>query len=200
MKTNLFRVALILLTAVFIHSFAYAKEYDVDPNHSTIGFSIRHLVTTVNGRFTEFTGMVVYDAQLPKNSKVSFAVKTSSITTANDKRDTDLRSPNFFDVEKYPEATFTSTKVMPMGKNKAKVMGNLTIHGVTKPVAFDVEFLGAMKDPWGNQRAGFVATTTLDRKDFGITWNKVLDNGSLFVGNEVSMKIDVEAVEKPANK
>lgn len=196
MSKILQQIRLLLLAIAFagMAIAVQAKEYVVDPVHSSIGFSIRHLVTNVNGRFTDFKGTIDYDEATPENSSVKFTARISSINTQNEKRDADLRSSNFFDAEKFPEATFVSRKVIMIGKNKAKLIGDLTIHGITKSIVFDVDYLGEAKSPWGDLRAGFSAATTLDRRDFGIVWNKVLDNGGLLVGDEVKLHVDVEAI------
>jgi len=186
----------ILFMAISVLTAAFASDYQVDPGHSTIGFEIRHLFTTVHGRFTDFRGTIHYDKDKPQNSTVNFTVKINSLDTSNAMRDKDLRSPNFFDVDKFPEATFSSTRVVFTGNNQARLIGNLTIHGVTKPVGLDIEFLGEGKDPWGKTRGGFTATTTLSRKDFGIVWNKVMEGGDVLIGDTVNLKIDAEAIEK----
>ena len=127
-------------------------------------------------------------------------VKAASISTNNDKRDAHLKGADFFDVEKYPELTYEVEKFKAAGKNKYKAEGKLTMHGVTKPVEFSVDFKGTEKDPWGNMRASFVATTKVNRKDFGIKWNKVLDSGGLLVGDDVEVKLQIEGIEQKSDK
>jgi len=185
-----------LLVGFTVFASAEGRLFEVDPGHSTIAFGIRHLVTTVNGRFTDYSGTISYDEKVPARSKVNFVVKTASLTTENAMRDKDLRSANFFDVETYPEAKFLSTQITMLGKKKAKIKGNLTIRGITRGVVFDVDYLGKEKDPMGSLRTGFTAETTLSRKDYGLTWNKVLDSGGLLIGDEVKLKIDVEAIAR----
>lgn len=165
----------------------------VDPNHSQAAFRIRHLVSNVNGRFNEFEGRIDVDAENPANSSVSFKIKAASIDTGNDQRDGHLRSPDFFDVENHPEITFESTKVEPKGDDLYHVTGNLTMHGVTKEVTLPVRHLGTMTGMGGRDVAGFEIETTLDRKDFGIVWNRALDTGGVVLGDEVGVRISIEA-------
>jgi polyisoprenoid-binding protein YceI len=183
-----------LLTAAPIA--ATAAEYKVDKAHTGVTFKIRHLFTNVSGRFDDFEGKVTFDPENFADASAEGTIQTASINTNNEKRDTHLKSPDFFDVEKYPTITFKSTKVTDVDKEKmtGKLHGNLTMHGVEKPIVLDVAYLGTAKDPWGNTRGGFVATTTINRKDFGINWNQTLDSGGLFVGEEVDIEINVEGV------
>ncbi|HWW93598.1 MAG TPA: YceI family protein [Vicinamibacteria bacterium] len=173
-----------------------ADTYNIDKGHSEALFQVRHLVGKVSGRFREFSGTIHTDAAKPELSSVEFTIKTASIDTANDARDKDLRSPNFFDVEKLPEITFKSSKIVATGKDHYNVSGPLTIHGVAKEVVLPVTFLGFAKDPWGNERAGFETSTTLNRKDYGIVWNKVLDNGGTLLGDDVNVSINLETVKQ----
>lgn len=175
---------------------ARAAEYKVDKDHSHVGFTVRHLIGRVHGEFKDFSGGFSFDARKPSADKVTFTVQTDSVSTDNLKRDNHLKSPDFFDVAKYPAMTFESTEVTPDGHDKYKVKGKLTLRGVTRPVVFHVDYLGTAKDPWGNTRSGFTATTAVNRKDFGMVWNKILDAGALMVGNKVDVKLDVEAVEE----
>jgi polyisoprenoid-binding protein YceI len=167
----------------------------IDPNHSEVSFQIRHFVTNVRGRFTDFTGAIVADPAKPEAATVDFTVKTASIDTAQDKRDTHLRSADFFDAEKFPEIAFKSTKVKTVGKNKYEVAGNLSMHGVTKPVTLLVTHLGSV-GTGKDEKFGFEAATTLNRKDFGIVWNKALDTGGYMLGDEVPVTINIEAARK----
>lgn len=177
-------------------SWAAGKVYEVDKDHSTISFSIRHLVSKVSGTFTDFRGAIELDEKKPETSKVEFTVKAESINTQNAKRDEHLRSPDFFDTEKFKDLTFKSKKVKAIGKNKYQVDGDLTLHGITKPLTLKVDYLGETKDPWGNTKSGFSTTFKINRKDFGIHWNKALDNGGVILGDEVTASIDIEATEK----
>ncbi|MCE9501258.1 MAG: YceI family protein [Leptospira sp.] len=173
-----------------------AGQFEVDPGHSSVNFQVRHLVTNVNGLFTDFNGSFTFDEKKPETSKVSFKVKVTSINTNEKKRDDHLRSEEFFDIKKFPEMSFESTKIASAGKNKYKLEGNLTIKGVTKKVVFDTEYTGTGKDPWGNVKSGFSASSVINRKDFGINWNKTLDNGGYLVGDEVKITVNVEAATK----
>lgn len=177
---------------------AHAVTLEADPTHSSIGFSVRHLmISTVNGQFTDFTGTVdTPNVDKFEKAKVRFTVKTASINTANSKRDEHLRSDDFFAVDKHPEATFVSEKVEPAGKDRYKIKGKLTLHGVTRDVVFNARSFGKVKDPWGNVKYGFQATTELDRKDYGLTWNKALETGGVAVGDKVKLTVDLEMAEK----
>lgn len=176
-----------------------ADNYSIDPGHSEVGFSIRHMVTNVRGRFNDFSGTVNMDPKNLPGSSVEFRIKATSIDTAVPDRDKHLRSADFFDVEKYPEITFKSESIKPAGKDKYNVTGTLTLHGVSKKVTLPVSFLGQAKDPWGGTRAGFETATTLNRKDYGIVWNKALDNGGVLLGDDVKVEINLEAkAEAPA--
>jgi polyisoprenoid-binding protein YceI len=176
---------------------AAPATWTIDQNHSEVGFSIRHVFSKVPGNFGKFQGAIVYDAQKPEISSVKVEIDASSINTRNEKRDNHLRSEDFFDVAKFPTLTFVSTKVAAAGDNKLKVDGNLTMHGVTKPVTLFVTFLGAGPTMNGEQRSGFEAITTLNRKDFGIVWNKTLDQGGTMLGDDVYIHLSVEGVIRP---
>ena len=178
-----------------------AETYEIDASHSQVGFRIKHLVGKVPGRFTGFSGTIEFTPGKPESWKVVAKIDPATINTDNEKRDGHLKSPDFFDVAKYPEMSFKSTKVTDAKGETAKLHGELTMHGVTKPVVLDLELGGTTKDPWGNTRAGFTATGKVNRKDFGIVWNKTLDAGGLMLGEEVSVSLDIESVLKaPAKK
>jgi len=174
-----------------------AETYEIDPSHSQVGFRIRHLVGKVPGRFTGFSGTIEYSPGKPESWKADAKIDPATINTDNEKRDGHLKSPDFFDVAKHPEMTFKSTKITDVKGETAKLHGDLTLHGVTKPVVLALELGGTTKDPWGSTRAGFTATGTVNRKDFGIVWNKALDTGGLMLGDEVAISLDIEAVLKP---
>ncbi|HEY8271753.1 MAG TPA: YceI family protein, partial [Pseudobdellovibrionaceae bacterium] len=172
-------------------------NYKLDVSHSKVGFEVNHLVvSTVEGKFSDFEGMINIDPKLEK-SKVDITIKATSINTDNKDRDEHLRSPDFFDVKKYDKLTFKSKKIS--GTPEAlKVAGDLTLHGVTKPVVLDTKYTGTVKDPWGNERVAFKAATKISRKDFGLTWSKAVEAGPV-VGDEVTLDLKVEAIkEKPA--
>jgi polyisoprenoid-binding protein YceI len=174
---------------------AAAETYVIDKAHSEIGFRVRHLISKVPGRFTDFEGKILADAAKPEASSVEFTIQVASIDTAVAKRDEHLRSPDFFDVAKYPTITFKSGRVVAAGKDLYNVTGTLTMHGVSKEVTLPVRFAGLAKDPWGNQRAGFEIVTQLNRKDYGIVWNQTLDTGGLMLGEEVEITLNIEAVK-----
>jgi polyisoprenoid-binding protein YceI len=175
-------------------------DYQIDPAHSVIGFSIRHLeIAWVEGRFKDFKGTVHFDDKDVTKSSVEFSAKVESIDTGVEPRNKHLRTADFFDVEKFPEMTFKSTRVERKGKDGYVLHGDFTLKGVTKQVAIPFAVTGAIKDPWGNTRFGVQAQTKIDRRDYGITWGKALENGGLDVGNEVTIELQLEAV-KPAPK
>lgn len=192
-KLLLAAAALAVLTAG-----ARATEYEIDPAHTQVGFKAKHVTGKVPGRFTKFSGSFTYEPKNPKAWKAEATIDAASINTDNDKRDAHLRSADFFDVEKYPAISFKSTRVAGLKGGRAKLYGELTMHGVTKPVALDLEIGGVDKDPWGNESAGFTAVGTLNRKDFGIVWNKVLDSGGVLVGEEVQITLEVSGTAKKA--
>ena len=175
---------------------AAADTYTIDKNHSDASFKIRHFATKVRGQFTDFEGTIQADAAQPALSTVAFKIKTASIDTKNADRDKHLKTPDFFDAEKCPDMTFQSSKITPNGKDKYDVAGTLTMRCVSKPVTIPVTFLGFAKDPWGNERASFEIVTKLNRKDFGINWNKTLDAGGLMLSDDVDVEINLETVKK----
>ena len=186
-----------IFLAVFLTSqISYAATYKVDLDHTSLSFKIRHLLSNVQGQFKDFEGTLDYDPQHPENAKAEATVKAASIDTNVAPRDKHLRSADFFDVEKYPTLTFKSTKFTPEGQDKGKLEGALTIHGVEKPVVFDVDIHGVAKDPWGNVRAAFTATTKINRKDFGLVWNQAVETGQLLVGEEVIITLEVEGIQQ----
>jgi len=187
----------IALLALLLPTLSFATDYEIDPAHTTVGFKVRHLVSKTTGRFEKFKGSFTYDAKNAKAWKAETTIEATSINTEEPKRDKHLRSPDFFDVKKYPTITFKSTGVKDVDGNNATLMGDLTIHGVTKPVALKVEVGGEEKDPWGTQRAGFTATGKINRKDFGLTWNKAVEAGGFLVGDDVDLVLEVEGIAKP---
>ena len=168
----------------------------IDRSHSEAGFQVRHLFSNVRGRFGAFEGTIAMNAAKPEASSVAFKIDAASIDTDHADRDKHLRSPDFFDVANHPAITFVSEKIRATGKDRYAVTGTLTMRGVAKTITLPVSFLGAGKDPWGNERAGFSTSVTLNRKDFGILWNKSLDNGGLLLGDDVAVTIDLEAVKQ----
>ncbi|WNG34223.1 polyisoprenoid-binding protein [Archangium minus] len=180
-------------------SFAFAAEFDIDSAHSAAQFSVKHMmVSNVRGAFSKVTGKANIDEKDITKSTVEATIDATTINTNEPKRDEHLRSADFFDTAKYPTITFKSTKVQKAGAN-LKVTGDLTMHGVTKPVVLNVEgFTTESKDPWGNIKRGGTATTKINRKDFGLGWNSVLETGGVAVGEEVSITLDLELNKKQA--
>jgi polyisoprenoid-binding protein YceI len=176
--------------------------YKVDPDHSGVGFTIRHFVSNVNGRFKDFDGVIKYDKANPAASSVSFTVQAKSIDTDNDDRDNHLRSPDFFDAEKFPTWTFTSTSVKAVDADTLEVTGDMTIKGVTRKMTIPVDVLGSVKTPRG-EKAGFETSFKLDRKEYGIAWNRALEAGGAVLGDDVKVVISVESdrqADAPAPK
>ncbi len=168
--------------------------WTIDPSHTTVEFVAKHMmITTVKGRFTEFDGTIVADEADIGSSSVEVTMQAASLDTRSEQRDAHLRSPDFLDVEHYPEVTFRSTAVRG-SKEAFKLDGDLTIRGVTRPITLDVEFGGEGKDPWGGTRASFSATGKFDRRDYGLTWNVALETGGILVSNEVKINIEAQAV------
>ena len=173
-------------------------KWDIDVGHSAVHFYVRHMVISkVHGRFARWSGKLDFDPSNLAAAKVEVRIDASSIDTQVADRDNHLRSPDFFDVAKYPELTFVSKKVEKAGDGY-QVSGELTMHGVTRPVVLETEFAGTGKDPWGNERAGFAAKASLDRKDYGLMWNKALEAGGVLVGEKVEISIELEAVKQQA--
>ena len=170
--------------------------HSIDKAHSEVTFQVRHLLTKVRGRFSEFDGTIEYDELTPERSSVNVTIQAASIDTNERDRDTHLRSADFFDVEKIPTLTFKSTGVTRKRSDHFEVTGDLTIHGITKPVTLAVAFLGKAKDPWGHERLAFEAETTINRKDFGLLWNAVLETGGFLVGDEAKISLSVQALPK----
>ena len=172
---------------------APARTYSIDVAHSEVGFTVRHLLSRVRGRFTDFSGAIGFDPSAPEQSSVSFEVKAASIDTANTDRDAHLRSNDFFGTETFPELRFTSTSVTPRGAGRFDVTGQLTIRDVTRTVVLPVTYLGSATDPWGKQKLAFDAAITINRKDYGLVWNAVLETGGFVVGDEVHISLAIQA-------
>jgi len=189
---------LALASGLAVPALAGVETYKIDPNHSQVGFKVRHLVSKVPGRFQKFSGTLAVDPADLSTAKVTAVIEAASIDTNVNDRDNHLRSPDFFDATKFPELKFESVRFIPEGTSAGRLLGNLTIKGTTKAVELKVDVLGFGTDPWGGQRGGFSASTTINRKDFGMTWNKALDSGGVLLGDDVEIQIDLEAVrEKP---
>ena len=195
MKRILTLISTIIVAA--LPALAFATTWNIDPEHSNVGFKVRHLmVSNVKGSFEKNNGVVdINDKDITK-SKVEVTIDTASINTNVQKRDEHLRSADFFDVAKFPTMTFVSKKVAKAGKDKLKVTGDLTLHGITKEVVLDVEGPSKeSKDPWGNMRRGATANTKINRKDFGLVWNKALETGGVAVGEEVTITLEIEMIK-----
>ena len=176
---------------------ATRTTWSIDPAHSSVEFGVRHLmITTVRGRFTDVKGSVTLDDQDPSAGSVEVEIGATSIDTREPQRDAHLRSADFFDVETFPTLTFRSTSIERGSTGRFTVAGDLTIHGVTRPVTLDVESEGESKDQWGGLRAGFTATTKIKRSDFGLTWNQLLETGGLAVSDDVKISLDVQLVKQ----
>jgi polyisoprenoid-binding protein YceI len=179
---------------------ATTTTWNIEPNHSLVEFSAKHMmITTVKGRFGKAAGTITIDERNPDRSTVEAEVETASIDTRADQRDQHLRSPDFLDVENYPSITFRSRRVEGTSRNPGdefRVTGDLTIRGTTREVTLDAVYEGLGKDPWGGERISFSAKTTIDRRDFGLTWNQALEAGGVLVGNEIKISLEVQAVKQ----
>lgn len=196
MKRSIF---FIVLTLFFTFpALSQAATWQIDPDHSSFQFKVRHLmVSNVKGDFTKVKGAVTMDDKDVSNLNVQLVIDAASVNTGHAKRDEHLRAVDFFDVAKYPTITFVSKKVIKAGPDRLQVIGDLTLHGVTKEITVDVEGpTSEIKDPWGNFRRGATATTKINRKDFGLTWNRVLETGGVVVGEDVDIFIEIELIKK----
>lgn len=190
-------LAVAIVIALGIPVLAHADTWQIDPAHTNVEFTVRHMmISNVKGQFQKTSGTISANGNDPATAKIDATIDANSVNTRVEKRDNHLKSPDFLDVAKYPTITFKSNKVEAEGPNKWKVTGDLTLHGVTKPVVLEVETSGAPIQVMGNTRAGASATTTIKRSDFGLTWNKALEAGGVMVGDEVAISIDVEAIKK----
>jgi polyisoprenoid-binding protein YceI len=178
---------------------ARADSFQIDPAHSNVNFRVKHLLSKVQGHFGKFAGTFDFDEKAKTGGNLDVTIETASIDTDNDKRDDHLRSPDFFDAKSFPKLTFKSKSVQTDGKTLT-INGDLTMRGVTKPVTLKGEFGGQIKDPGGSTKAGFSATTVVNRKDYGINWNKTLDAGGFILGDDVEVELLVEAQNLTADK
>ncbi len=172
---------------------APVRTYQIDKAHSDVAFEVRHLLSKVRGRFSDFAGSISVDEIQPDQSRAQFTIQAASIDTNSQDRDTHLRSNDFFAVEQYPTLTFQSTRVSHRGGQYYDVTGDLSIRGVTKQVVLPVEFHGRATDPWGNEKLGFEVDLTINRKDFGLSWNAALETGGFLVGDDVKISISAQA-------
>ena len=187
-------VTLLAFVSLIVIPNLWADVYKIDPSHSTVSFKIRHLFSNVQGLFKTYEGSFIYDPQHPETWKAEAILQAASIDTGVADRDKHLKNPDFFDVEKYPTLEFKSSDVVEASSNHAKLNGILKMHGIEKPITLDVDIHGVAKDPWGNTRIGVTATTTLNRKDFGLVWNKTVETGQLLVGEEVQINLEIEGI------
>jgi polyisoprenoid-binding protein YceI len=170
------------------------RTFAIDKTHSEVTFQVRHLVTKMRGRFTDFNGTVRFDEAQPGNSSLTFSIDAASIDTGTPDRDAHLRGDDFFAVDKHPTITFTSSKVTKKSADLFDVEGTLTIRNTGKPITLPVTFLGAANDPWGNARVGFETEITINRKDFGLNWNAALEAGGFLIGDDVKISVSVQAI------
>lgn len=191
-------LSLVLMLTLALPFSALASTWSLDPDHSAAQFKVRHLmISNVRGNFEKISATLHLDDRDITKSRVEVSIDVASINTGVNKRDDHLRSLDFFDATKFPSMTFVSTRVEKAGPGKLNVTGNLTIKGITRPVVLRVDGLTPeVRDPWGHSRRGASATTTINRRDFGITWNKSMDNGGVVVGEEVAIQLEVEFVRK----
>lgn len=170
------------------------RTFQIDKGHSEVTFQVRHLLTKVRGRFSDFDGTIDFDVDRPEASRVHLVIQASSVDTNQADRDTHLRSADFFAADQFPTLTFDSTAIEPTGNGTYRVAGTLAIRGVVKAIVLPVTHLGSAKDPWGNEKLAFETETTINRKDFGLNWNAALEAGGFLVGDEVTISVSVQAV------
>ncbi len=188
-------VSILALVLTFSATSVLAGTYAVDPSHTYVGFAVKHMViSSVKGNFTSLSGGFVFDEKTDSIKSANLTIDGKSIFTSDAKRDEHLRSPDFLNTAKHPKITFKMKKSGSLGGNKMWITGDLTIVGVTKEIRLEGEFIGAAKDPWGNQRAGFAASGKFDRYDYGLKWNKLLETGNMVVGKKVKLVIEVEGI------
>ena len=190
-------IAVAVASLALAASVAYAapQAFLVDKGHSEASFKVRHLLSKVPGRFDDFEGRIQLDLAKPESSSVEFRIRAASVDTDLPDRDKHLRSADFFDVENHPEIVFKSESIRRVDKDRYDVTGTLNIRGVGKRITLPVTYLGQVSDPWGNRRAGYSTAVTLNRKDFGMVWNKALDQGGFVLGDEVWVTIEIEAIQ-----
>lgn len=191
---------LTIVSLFLIASPVLASHYEIDSDHSSVAFKIRHMFSKTIGHFKKFKGQIEYSPDKNKTWSTNVEIEATSLDTDQKKRDEHLRSAEFFDVKKFPKLVFVSKEVSDVDGNNFKLKGDLTIHGITKPVVLSVETGGEGTDPWGNKRRGFTATTKINRKDFGLTWNKALETGGFLIGEDVEINIEIEALQKEKGK
>lgn len=172
-------------------------SWQIDQAHSEVNFAVRHMmISTVRGQFEKFSGIIEFDPETPENTTVDVTIESASINTKETQRDGHLRSPDFLNVTEFPNLTFKSTDVKIISDNQAQLTGDLTIRNITQSVILDVEYAGMAKSPWGTTSAGFSAKATINREDWGLTWNQALETGGWLVGKEIDISIEVELVQQ----
>ena len=198
MKSLISKTAIAIAMLIALPVLAHADNWAIDPAHTNVEFTVRHMmISNVKGQFKKTSGTITTNGNDPTSAQVNATIDATSIDTRVEKRDAHLKSPAFLDVDKFPTITFKSTKVEADGPDKWKVTGDLTLHGVTKPVVLEVESSGKpITDPMGNTRAGASATAKIKRSDFGLVWNQALEGGGVMVGDEVAISVDLEAIKK----
>jgi polyisoprenoid-binding protein YceI len=174
-----------------------ARAYAIDKAHSDLTFQVRHLLTKVRGRFSDFAGSVWFDEEQPEHSSVSLTIEASTVDTNNADRDRHLRSDDFFAVDTYPAIAFRSSHIVRRSRDTYDVTGTLTIRGVAREITLPVTYLGTAADPWGASRAAFETAVTINRKDFGLSWNAALETGGVLVGDEVQISVSIQAIAEP---
>jgi polyisoprenoid-binding protein YceI len=173
-------------------------SWNIDTSHTQVQFTVRHMmISKVRGNFEKFSGTVNLDPDNPASTTVDVQVETASVNTRDEKRDNHLRSPDFFNSQAYPYMTFKSKRVEVLDGSRAHLIGDLTIRDVTREVSLEVEFSGKVKNPWGLTSAGFTGSTRISRKDWGLTWNVVLETGGMLVSDEVEISIELELIQQP---
>ena len=196
---RVFRSLVLTTLIVLVAVPAVAGTWSIDAAHSVMNFKVRHLFSKTGGSFDQWEGTLDFDGENPASLSGQVTIQTASINTDNADRDAHLKSPDFFDAEQFPTISFVSRKTEKREEGWV-LIGDFTMHGVTREVAIPFEFYGAGKDPWGNRRAGFSASLTVNRKDFGIEWNKTLDSGGVMLGEDVVIDLEIEAVETEAGR
>jgi polyisoprenoid-binding protein YceI len=187
----------VLLAGISLTAAATAQSWNLDKSHSSVNFGVTHMVVSeVNGNFKDFSGEIKSEKADFSDMSTNFTIQVASVNTENEKRDGHLKSEDFFDAAKYPTITFKSTGVKKLSANKFELEGDFTMRGVTKKVKWEVKYNGTIKDSYGNTRAGFKATTTINRKDYGVSWNKTLDAGGLTVSDEVAITVNVLGIDQ----
>lgn len=193
---KIWRILFAVLLLAGAPASVHAAAYKVDEDHTAVTFKVRHLLSNTQGQFKKFEGTIDFEAGKPESWKAEGTIQVSSIDTGVAQRDKHLLSKDFFEVEKYPTLTFKTAKVLESSAESAKIEGVMNMHGVEKPIVLDVQILGVAKDPWGNTRAAFTATTKINRKDFGLAYNQALETGQLLIGEEVSITLEVEGIQQ----